>query len=139
MIAIRSEFPDARVIILTTFEGDVEIHRALKAGARGYMLKSTNPEEMVHAIRQVHAGKTLVPSEVAARLAEHLNDASLTEREIDVLRQIAVGRRNREIAEKLGISGETVKAQIKNIFGKLGATDRTHAVAVGVRRGIIHL
>lgn len=139
MIAVRAEFPEARVIILTTFEGDVEIQRALEAGARGYMLKSMPPKELVEVIRQVHAGKKRIPSQLAARLAEHLSDDDLTPREIQVLRQIAGGNRNRDIAEKLFITEETVKVHIKHIMDKLGANDRTQAVAIGVRRGIIEL
>jgi DNA-binding NarL/FixJ family response regulator len=139
MIAVRGEFPEARVIILTTFEGDVEIQRALEAGARGYMLKSMPPKELVEVIRQVHAGKKRIPSQLAARLAEHLSDDDLTPREIQVLRQIAGGNRNRDIAEKLFITEETVKVHIKHIMDKLGASDRTQAVAIGVRRGIIEL
>lgn len=139
VVAIRREFPEARIIMLTTFEGDVEIQRALQAGARGYLLKSMPPKELVAVIRQVHAGKKQIPGPVAARLAEHLADESLTEREIEVLRQIAEGNRNRDIADKLSISEETVKVHIKHIMGKLGASDRTQAVAIGLRRGIIHL
>jgi DNA-binding NarL/FixJ family response regulator len=139
MIAIRTEFADARIIMLTTFEGDVEIHRALEAGARGYLLKSMPPKELVEVIRQVHAGKKRVPPEVAAQLAEHLSDEALTPREIDVLRHISGGNRNRDIAERLFISEETVKVHIKHIMEKLGATDRTQAIAIAVRRGIIEL
>jgi DNA-binding NarL/FixJ family response regulator len=139
MIAIRTEFPDARIIILTTFEGDVEVQRALEAGARGYMLKSMPPRELVEVIRQVHAGKKRVPPEVATHLAEHLSDEALTVREIDVLRHVAGGNRNRDIAERLYISEETVKVHIKHIMEKLGASDRTQAVAIAVRRGIIQL
>jgi DNA-binding NarL/FixJ family response regulator len=139
MIAIRTEFADARIIMLTTFEGDVEIQRALEAGARGYMLKSTPPRELVEVIRQVHAGKKRVPAEVASHLAEHLMDEALTSREIDVLRHIAGGNRNRDIAEQLCISEETVKVHVKHIMEKLGASDRTQAVAIAVRRGIIQL
>jgi DNA-binding NarL/FixJ family response regulator len=139
LIAIRTEFPAARIIMLTTFEGDVEIHRALQAGAQGYMLKSTPPRELVEAIRQVHAGKKRVPPDVAAHLAEHFSDEALTEREIDVLRHIGGGNRNRDIAERLFISEETVKVHIKHIMEKLGASDRTQAVAIAVRRGIIQL
>jgi DNA-binding NarL/FixJ family response regulator len=139
MIAIRGEFPDARIIILTTFEGDVEVQRALKAGARAYMLKTMPPEDMIQTIRQVHAGKKRVPLEIAADLAEHYSDDALTDREIDVLGQIAGGNRNRDIAEKLFISEHTVKIHIKHIMEKLGASDRTEAVAIGVRRGIIQL
>jgi DNA-binding NarL/FixJ family response regulator len=139
LIAIRAEFTDARIIMLTTFEGDVEIQRALKAGARGYLLKSTPPKDLVEAIRHVHAGKKGIPSHIAAHLAEHLGDEALTEREVEVLRHIAEGNRNRDIAEKLFISEETVKVHVKHIMDKLGASDRTQAVAIAVRRGIIQL
>jgi DNA-binding NarL/FixJ family response regulator len=139
MIAVRAEFPEARVIMLTTFEGDVEIQRALEAGARGYLLKSMPPKELVEVIRQVHAGKKRIPPQLAAQLAEHLSDEDLTPREIEVLGQIAGGNRNRDIAEKLFITEETVKVHIKHIMEKLGASDRTQAVAIGVRRGIIEL
>jgi len=139
MIAIRSEFPDARIILLTTFEGDVEIKRALEAGARGYVLKSMPPKELVEVIRQVHAGKRRIPPQLAAQLAEHLSDEALTQREVEVLGQIAGGNRNRDIAERLFISEETVKVHIKHIMEKLGASDRTQAVAIGIRRGIIEL
>jgi DNA-binding NarL/FixJ family response regulator len=139
MIAIRTEFGEARIIMLTTFEGDVEIQRALEAGARGYMLKSMPPRELVEVIRQVYLGKKRVPAEVASHLAEHMSDESLTAREIDVLRHIAGGNRNRDIAERLFISEETVKVHVKHIMEKLGATDRTQAVAIAVRRGIIEL
>jgi len=139
MIAIRTEFPDARVIMLTTFEGDVEVQRALGAGARGYMLKSMPPKDLVEVIRQVHAGKKRVPAELAAQLAEHLSDESLTEREVEVLRHVAGGNRNRDIAEQLFISEETVKVHVKHVMEKLGANDRTQAVAIAVRRGIIQL
>jgi DNA-binding NarL/FixJ family response regulator len=139
MIAVRAEFPEARVIMLTTFDGDVEIQRALEAGARGYMLKSMPPKELVEVIRQVHAGKKRIPAQLAAQLAEHISDEDLTAREIEVLNQIAGGNRNRDIAEKLFITEETVKVHIKHIMDKLGANDRTQAVAIGVRRGIIEL
>jgi DNA-binding NarL/FixJ family response regulator len=138
-LAIRSEFPDARIIILTTFEGDVEIQRALQAGARGYLLKSSPPAELVKAIRQVHAGGKRVPAEIAAQLAEHMGSESLTTREIEVLREVAGGNRNRDIAERLRISEETVKVHVKHIMDKLGANDRTQASAIAVRRGIIQL
>jgi DNA-binding NarL/FixJ family response regulator len=137
MLAIRAEFPNARIIMLTTFEGDVEIHRALEAGAQGYLLKNMPPSELVHAVRQVHAGKKRVPPEVAAQLAEHMGDEALTAREIEVLRQLAGGNRNRDIGEHLFISEETVKVHIKHIMDKLGAKDRTQAIALAVRRGII--
>jgi len=139
LIAIRAEFPEARIIVLSTFEGDVEIQRALEGGARGYLLKSTPPKELVEVILQVHAGKKRIPSQIAAQLAEHLSDEALTDREVEVLSQIAGGNRNRDIAEKLFITEETVKVHIKHIMGKLGASDRTQAVAIGLRRGIIHL
>ncbi|MBZ5603933.1 MAG: response regulator transcription factor [Acidobacteriia bacterium] len=139
MIAIRAEFSEARIIMLTTFEGDVEIQRALEAGARGYLLKSMPPRELVEVIRQVHAGKKRVPPEVAAHLAEHMSDEDLTPREVEVLREVAGGNRNREIADLLFISEETVKVHIKHIMEKLGAKDRTQAIAIGVRRGIIQL
>jgi DNA-binding NarL/FixJ family response regulator len=139
MIAIRAEFRDARIIMLTTFEGDVEIKNALESGARGYMLKSMPPKELVEVIRQVHAGKKSIPPRLAAQLAEHMSDEALTEREIQVLSQIAGGNRNRDIAEQLFISEETVKVHIKHIMEKLGASDRTQAVAIGIRRGIIQL
>jgi DNA-binding NarL/FixJ family response regulator len=139
MIAIRTDFPEARIIMLTTFEGDVEIQRALEAGARGYMLKSMPPKDLVDVIRQVHAGKKRVHPEVAATLAEHMSDESLTEREIEVLSHIAGGNRNRDIANRLFISEETVKVHVKHIMEKLGASDRTQAIAIAVRRGIIQL
>jgi len=139
MIAIRQESPDARVVMLTTFEGDVEIQRALAAGARGYILKSMPPRELVGVIRQVYAGKKRIPVEIAAQLAEHLSDEPLTEREREVLQHIAGGNRNRDIADRLFISEETVKVHVKHIMEKLGASDRTEAVAIAVRRGIIQL
>jgi DNA-binding NarL/FixJ family response regulator len=139
MLSIRAEFPEARVIILTTFEGDAEIQRALESGARGYLLKSMPPKEMLDVIRQVHEGKRRVPPQIAAHLAEHMTDDHLTEREIEVLGQIAEGNRNKEIGVKLFITEETVKVHIKHIMEKLGAKDRTEAVAIGIRRGIIHL
>ena len=139
IIAIRSEFPDARIVILTTFERDVEVQRALKAGAYGYLLKAMPPAQMVDAIRQVHAGKKSVPPEIAAELAEHLGDESLSQREIDVLQHVAAGNRNRDIGERLFIAEETVKVHLKHIMEKLRANDRTHSVAIAARRGIIHL
>jgi DNA-binding NarL/FixJ family response regulator len=139
MIAIRTEFPDARIILLTMFAGDVEIRRALQAGAHGYLLKSMPPEQMVEMIRQVHGGKRRVPPEIASHLAEHLGDEPLTSREIDVLRHLPGGNRNRDIAKRLFICEETVKVHIKHIMEKLGASDRTHAMAIAARRGFIHL
>lgn len=139
LIAIRTAFPDARVIMLTTFEGDVEIHRALQAGACGYLLKNMPPSELLDVIRLVHAGKKRIPPEIASQLAEHMADEALTEREVEVLQQVAGGNKNRDIANKLFISEETVKVHIKHIMEKLGAADRTQAVAIGIRRGIIQL
>jgi DNA-binding NarL/FixJ family response regulator len=125
--------------MLTTFEGDVEIQRALEAGARGYILKNMPPNELVDVIRQVHAGKKHVPAEVATHLAEHMSDDKLTTREVEVLQRVAGGNRNRDIAELLFISEETVKVHVKHIMDKLGATDRTQAIAIAARRGIIQL
>jgi DNA-binding NarL/FixJ family response regulator len=139
MIAIRAEFPEARIVMLTTFEGDAEIQRALKAGARGYLLKTMPPAEMVQAIRQVHAGRKCIPPEVAAHLAEHMSDEDLTPREVEVLRRVAGGNRNRDIGELLFISEETVKVHVKHIMDKLGAKDRTQAISIAARRGIIRL
>jgi DNA-binding NarL/FixJ family response regulator len=139
LTAIRSEFPEARIVMLTTFEGDVEIHRSLEAGARGYVLKNMPPKELIEVVRQVNAGKKRIPQQVAAQLAEHIADESLTMREIDVLRHVAGGNRNRDIAEQLSISEETVKVHVKHIMEKLGASDRTAAVTIAVRRGIIQL
>ena len=139
IVAIRKEFPEARIVVLTTFEGDVEIQRALEAGARAYILKSLPPKELVEAIRQVHAGKKRIPAQIAAQLAEHMSDEGLTARETEVLRKVAEGNRNRDIGERLFISEDTVKVHIKHIMEKLGAGDRTQAVAIGLRRGIIQL
>lgn len=139
LIAIRTEFPEARIIILTTFEGDVEIQRALEAGARGYLLKSMPPSQILDVIRQVHAGKKQIPAEIASQLAEHMGEESLTEREIVVLKEVAGGNRNKDIANKLSISEETVKVHVKHIMEKLGANDRTDAVAIALRRGVIQL
>lgn len=139
LIAIRAQSPSAHVIVLTTFEGDAEIQRALEAGAQGYLLKSLPRKQIVEIIRKVHAGKRQVPPEVAAHLAEHIGKESLSVREIQVLEKIALGKRNVEIATLLFISEETVKTHVKNILDKLGACDRTEAVTIGYRRGIIHL
>jgi DNA-binding NarL/FixJ family response regulator len=138
VIAILTEFPRARVVMLTTVDGDAAIQRALAAGARGFMLKSMPPKTLLEGIRQVHAGRKRIPPEVAARLAEHLGDEALTEREIEVLRFVAEGNRNRDIAVRLFISEETVKVHVKHIMEKLGARDRTQAVAIAVQRGMIH-
>jgi DNA-binding NarL/FixJ family response regulator len=139
VIAIRSQFPEARIIMLSTFDGDVDIQRALKAGAYGYLLKSTPRRELIEAIRKVHSGKKSVPAEVAANLAEHLSGEGLTDREMDVLRHIAHGGRNKDIADRLFIAEETVKVHVKHIMEKLGANDRTEAMVIAVRRGIIRL
>lgn len=139
MISILSEFPKARVIILTMYEGDVEIRRALKAGAFGFVLKTMPRKNLVETIRKVHKGKKHIPTEIASNLAEHLGDETLTDREIEVLRLLGGGNRNRDIAERLFISEETVKVHVKHIMDKLGASDRTQAVSIGLRRGIIHL
>jgi DNA-binding NarL/FixJ family response regulator len=139
MIAIRSEFPDARIIMFTTFEGDAEIQRALAAGARGYVLKNTPPKELADAIRHVHAGRKSIPPDVAGRLAEHVGQELLTDREKDVLLHVAAGSRNRDIGERLLISEETVKVHVRHIMEKLGASDRTEAVTIAIRRGSIQL
>ena len=139
MIAIRNEFPDARFIVLTTYAGDVQISRALKAGARAYLLKSLLRRELLDTIRAVHAGQKRIPAEVAAQVADHLADDSLTSREIDVLRLIAEGNANKIVADKLSITEETVKGHVKSLLSKLGANDRTHAVTIGLKRGIIEL
>ncbi len=139
MISIRTEFPDARVIMLTTSEGDAEIQRALGAGAQGYMLKSMPRKDLVEMIRRVHSGKKHIPPEVGARLANYLGYEVLSKREIEVLKKLSGGNRNSDIAAQLFISEETVKGHVKHIIEKLGASDRTEAVAIGVRRGIIQL
>lgn len=139
LIAIRAEFADARIIMLTTFEGDVEIQRALEAGAQGYMLKSMPRKQLLEMIRKVHAGKKQIPIEVATHLAEHMGQESLSKREIEVLEKIADGNRNADIAALLFISEETVKGHIKHLMEKLGASDRTEAVTIAVRRGIIRI
>ncbi|MGA3239107.1 MAG: response regulator transcription factor [Bryobacteraceae bacterium] len=139
IIGIRSEFPNARIIVLTTYAGDVQVLRALKAGARGYILKGHVRRELLDTIRAVHAGQKRIPPEVAAGLADHAADDELSSREIDVLRLIAAGNANKEIAARLGIAEETVKSHITNILAKLGANDRTHAVTTALKRGIIEL
>jgi DNA-binding NarL/FixJ family response regulator len=139
LIAIRTEFKDACVIMLTTFDGDAEIQRALEAGAKGYMLKSMPRKQLVEMIRKVHSGKRHVPPEVVARLAEHLGHETLSKREVEVLQKIAGGNRNSDIAALLFITEETVKGHVKHIMEKLDANDRTEAVAIGLRRGIIQL
>ena len=139
MISIRGEFPDARIIVLTTHAGDVQVSRALRAGARAYLLKGSLRKELLDTIRAVHAGQKRLSSEVAAEIAEHATDDALTPREIDVLRLVAAGNANKEIAAQLSLTEETVKSHIRNILAKLGANDRTHAVAIGLKRGIIDL
>jgi DNA-binding NarL/FixJ family response regulator len=137
MIAIRGEFPEARIIVLTTYTGDVQVLRALKAGARAYLLKNLLHKELLETIRAVHAGKKTVSPEVSFQLAEHATDDALTPAEVRVLRLIAEGNANKEIAVQLSVSEETVKSQVRNILSKLGANDRTHAAMIGLKRGII--
>jgi DNA-binding NarL/FixJ family response regulator len=139
MSAIRGEFPGAHIIVLTTHSGDVQVTRALKAGARAYLLKGSLRKELLQTIRAVYAGQKRVSPELAVEIAEHAADDGLTPREIDVLRLVAGGNANKEIAVKLSLTEETVKSHIRNILAKLGANDRTHAVAIGLRRGIIDL
>ena len=139
IIAIRNEFPGARIVVLTTYAGDVQAVRAIKAGAQGYLLKNLLHKELLQTIRAVHAGRKAMSPDVAAQLAEHSGDEILTPREIDVLRLIAAGNANKEIAAQLSITEETVKSRVKNILDKLSANDRTHAVSIGLKRGIIDL
>jgi DNA-binding NarL/FixJ family response regulator len=137
IIAIRGEFPQARIIVLTTSDADADIQRALRAGAWAYVLKSTHKDELLGIIRSVHAGNRHIPAEVASRLAEHLGDEGLTPRELEVLRLIRDGSKNKEIAARLDISETTVNFHIKNVVSKLQANDRTHAVAIAIRRGML--
>lgn len=137
IIAIRAEFPDARIIVLTTYEGDVQALRALQAGARGYLLKNVLHKELLDTIRAVHAGKKAISPEMSYELAEHAMDDALTTAEVDVLRLIAGGKANKEIADLLSVTEATVKGRVKNILSKLGADDRTHAAMIAVKRGII--
>ena len=139
IIGIRGEFPKARIIVLTTYAGDVQVLRALKAGARGYVLKGDVRRELLDTIRAVHAGQKRIPPEVAAELAEHAAEDQLTSREIEVLRLIAGGNPNKEIAAQLSIAEDTVKSHVTNILAKLGANDRTHAAMIALKRGIIEL
>ena len=139
LIAIRNEFPDAKVIVLTTYAGDVQILRALKAGAQAYLLKNTLHKELLETIRAVHAGKKTLSPEASYEIAEHATDDALTPAEIAVLRLIAAGNANKQIADQLSITEETVKSRVKNILSKLGANDRTHAAMIGLKRGIIEL
>jgi DNA-binding NarL/FixJ family response regulator len=138
-IAIREEFPEARIIVLTTYAGDAQVVRALKAGARGYLLKAEVNDELLNTIRLVHAGKRWIHPELAAGLAEYTGRDALTVREIEVLRLIATGHANKEIGAKLSLGEDTVKRHVTNILGKLAANDRTHAVTIALKRGIIEL
>jgi DNA-binding NarL/FixJ family response regulator len=139
IIAIRSEFPDARIVVLTTYKGDVQATRALEAGATGYLLKSALRKELLDTIRTVHAGRRGILPEVALAMAEHHGADSLTEREIEVLRHVVEGNANKIVASQLRISEETVKGHVRSILAKLGANDRTHAVTIAIKRGIINL
>jgi len=139
ILAIRSEFPDARIIVLTTYSGDAQAVRAFSAGASGYLLKSMLRKELVETIRTVNAGKKRIPPEIAVEMAEHHSDDALTEREIEVLREVAAGNANKMVADHLAISEETVKAHMRSILSKLGANDRTHAVTIALKRGIIDI
>jgi len=139
IMAIRGEFPDARIIVLTTYGGDVQALRALQAGARAYLLKNSVHKELLDTIRSVHAGKKAMSAEVTYELAEHATDDALTPGEIEVLRLIAAGNANKQIADELLITEDTVKGRVKNILSKLGASDRTHAAMIGIKRGIIEI
>ena len=139
IIAIRGEFPEARIIVLSTYSGDVQVARALKAGARAYLLKTNVNKELLATIRAVHAGQKRISVEVASGLAEHTGDDQLTEREIEVLRLVGAGNANKEIAAQLDLAEDTVKRHVTNILSKLRANDRTHAVTIGLKRGIIEL
>jgi DNA-binding NarL/FixJ family response regulator len=139
IMAIREEFPDARIIVLTTYSGDVQAVKAFNAGAAGYLLKNMVRKEMIETIHAVHAGKKKIPPEIAMEMAEHHLDDALTEREIEVLSEVAAGRANKTVAIRLKVSEETVKAHMKNILSKLGANDRTHAVTIALKRGIIEI
>lgn len=136
---IRDEFPNARIIVLTTYTGDTQVLRALRAGARAYLLKGHVHKELLETIRAVHAGQKRIPPDIAAELAEHAMDDELTEREIDVLKLVAAGNANKHIADQLSIGEATVKSHVSNILSKLGANDRSHAVTIGLKRGIIEL
>jgi len=139
ILAIRGEFPEARIVVLTTYAGDTQILRALKGGAQAYLLKSALRRELLDTIRAVHKGQRRIPPEVAAQLAEHAADDQLTSREVEVLRLIAAGKANKLVARDLSITEETVKGHVKSILSKLGASDRTHAVTIALKRGIIEL
>jgi DNA-binding NarL/FixJ family response regulator len=137
IIAIRAEFPDARIIVLTTYAGDVQVVRALQAGARGYLLKTLADKELVDTIRGVHNGRKTLSPEASYQLAEHATDESLTPAEVEVLQLIGAGNANKQIADRLAVTEDTIKGRVKNILAKLGANDRTHAAIIGIRRGII--
>jgi DNA-binding NarL/FixJ family response regulator len=137
IIAIRSDFPNARFIVLTTYQGDVQALRALKAGASGYLLKNMLRKELLETIRAVHAGRRRIPPEIAAELADHVTDDALSDREVEVLRRVATGHSNKIIAAQLNVSEATVKGHMKSILSKLGANDRTHAVTIAMKRGFI--
>jgi DNA-binding NarL/FixJ family response regulator len=139
IVAIRGEFPDAKIVVLTTYKGDVQVLRALKAGAQGYLLKTTFHKELLDTIRAVHAGRKALSPEASYEMAEHSTDDALTPAEISVLRLIAAGNANKQIADRLSITEETVKSRVKSILSKLGANDRTHAAMIGFKRGIIEL
>jgi DNA-binding NarL/FixJ family response regulator len=139
MTAILAQFPDAKIIVLTSFSGDAQISRALKAGARGYLLKDSLRKELLEAIRTVQAGRKRIPLEIATQIAEHATDTTLTRREIEVLQLIAAGNPNKLVADKLSVTEDTIKMHVKSILSKLGANDRTHAVTIAVKRGIIEL
>jgi DNA-binding NarL/FixJ family response regulator len=139
IIAIRGEFPNAKIVVLTTYQGDVQILRSLKAGAQGYLLKNTFHKDLVETIRAVHAGRKALSPEASYEIAEHATDDALTPAEISVLRLIAAGNANKQIADQLKITEETVKSRVKSILSKLGANDRTHAAMIGMKRGIIEL
>lgn len=139
ILSIRGEFPEAKIIVLTTYSGDVQVLRALKAGARAYLLKATMHKDLVDMIRAVHAGKKALSPEASFELAEHATDDALTPSEIDVLRLIAAGNANKQIADMLSVAEETIKGRVKSILSKLNANDRTHAATIGLKRGIIEL
>lgn len=139
ILRIRQEFPDAKIIVLTTYSGDAQAVRALNAGAYGYLLKNMVRKELIETIRSVYAGKKRIPAEIAVEIAEHHSDDGLTDREIDVLREVAAGNANKIVAQHLKVSEETIKAHMKNILSKLGANDRTHAVTIALKRGIIEI
>jgi len=139
ILAIRKDYPEARIIVLTTYRGDVQAVRALKAGASGYLLKNMVWDELVETIRSVHGGKKRIPPEIAVEMAEHHADDALTEREIEVLREVAAGNANKAVALRLSVSEETVKTHMRSILSKLGANDRTHAVTIALKRGIIEI